>query len=63
MAQLPVKGLIRDRTRGWEDPANAAVLATPLRVFLCRGHPDYEPNRSPGLTHYVGVAGVNPRAA
>jgi prepilin-type processing-associated H-X9-DG protein len=52
-----------DRTRGWDDPANAAVLATPVRLFLCRGHPEYEPNGSPGLTHYVGVAGIDPGSA
>ncbi len=52
-----------DVTKGWDDPANSEVVATPVRVFLCRAHPDYEPNRPPGLTHYVGVAGIDPGAA
>jgi hypothetical protein len=52
-----------DRTKAWDDPANATAVATPVRIFLCPGHPDFEPNRSPGLTHYVGVAGIDPGAA
>jgi prepilin-type processing-associated H-X9-DG protein len=52
-----------DRTKGWDDPANAAALATPVRLFLCPGHPRFEPYRSPGLTHYVGIAGIDPDAA
>jgi prepilin-type processing-associated H-X9-DG protein len=52
-----------DRAKAWDDPANAAVLNIPVRAFLCPGHPDFEPNRAPGLTHYVGLAGIGPRAA
>jgi prepilin-type processing-associated H-X9-DG protein len=52
-----------DRTRAWDDPANEAVVNTPVRVFLCPGHPDFNPQQQPGLTHYVGVAGVGVRAA
>jgi prepilin-type processing-associated H-X9-DG protein len=52
-----------DRTRGWDDPANGGALQRPVRLFLCPGHPDYQPNERPGLTHYVGVAGIDPRAA
>jgi prepilin-type processing-associated H-X9-DG protein len=51
-----------DRTKGWDDPANAAALATPVRLFLCPGDPQFDPNASPGLTNYVGVAGINPGA-
>jgi hypothetical protein len=52
-----------DRTKAWDDPANAAVASTPVRLFLCRGHPDYAAHRSSGMTHYVGLAGIDPRAA
>jgi prepilin-type processing-associated H-X9-DG protein len=52
-----------DRTHGWDDQANASVVTTTVRPFLCPGHPRFEPNRSLGLTHYVGVAGVGPGAA
>ncbi len=52
-----------DRTRAWDDPANAPVVNRNVRAFLCPGHPDFDPNRPPGLTHYVGVAGIGPRAA
>jgi hypothetical protein len=52
-----------DPTQGWAAPANAAALNTPLRVFLCRGDPDYDPAHRPALTNYVGLAGINPGAA
>jgi prepilin-type processing-associated H-X9-DG protein len=52
-----------DRARAWDEPANEAALNTPVRAFLCPGHPDFDPGRRPGLTHYVGVAGVGVRAA
>jgi prepilin-type processing-associated H-X9-DG protein len=52
-----------DRTRAWNDSANEPVVNTPVRAFLCPGHPDFEPRRRPGLTHYVGMAGVGTRAA
>jgi hypothetical protein len=52
-----------DRTRAWDDPANGGALQTPVRLFLCPGHPDYQPNERPGLTHYVGLAGIDPQAA
>jgi hypothetical protein len=52
-----------DHTAGWAEPSNAAALATPVRLFLCPGQPHYEPHRPPGLTHYVGIAGIDPDAA
>jgi prepilin-type processing-associated H-X9-DG protein len=52
-----------DHSKGWKDAANAAAVMTPVRIFLCPGHPDYRPTRAPGLTHYVGVAGIDPGAA
>jgi prepilin-type processing-associated H-X9-DG protein len=51
-----------DRTKAWDDPANAGVLNTAVRVFLCPAHPD-PPSLRPGRTHYVGVAGIDPDAA
>lgn len=42
-----------DRSAAWDAPANAAGAVT-VRPFLCPGHSP----PSPGLTHYVGLAGV-----
>jgi prepilin-type processing-associated H-X9-DG protein len=47
----------------WDDPANADVLNTSVPTFLCRSHPDYNPRHRPGLTHYVGIAGLGEDAA
>jgi prepilin-type processing-associated H-X9-DG protein len=52
-----------DLRRGWEAPANAGALNTPVRYFLCPAHPHFDPAARPGLTHYVGLAGVDPDAA
>jgi prepilin-type processing-associated H-X9-DG protein len=52
-----------DATKAWDDPANDAVVNTPVRAFLCPGHPDFDPHHAPGLTHYVGMAGVGNKAA
>jgi prepilin-type processing-associated H-X9-DG protein len=51
-----------DPTSPWDDPANKTALNTPVRAFLCPGHSDFDPNRPPGLTHYVGMAGVGANA-
>jgi hypothetical protein len=60
----PFQDLARkiDHSKAWDDPVNAKALATPVRLFLCPGDPDFEPDRSPGLTNYVGIAGINPGA-
>jgi prepilin-type processing-associated H-X9-DG protein len=52
-----------DRTKAWDDPANDAVVNTPVRAFLCPGHPDFDPHHAPGLTDYVGMAGIGNKAA
>jgi prepilin-type processing-associated H-X9-DG protein len=52
-----------DRTKGWDDPANATPLATRVPIFLCPAHPHQESARPPGLTSYVGIAGIGPDAA
>jgi prepilin-type processing-associated H-X9-DG protein len=52
-----------DLDRGWKDPANSAILNTPLPVFRCPGDTNFEPHHRPGLTNYVGIAGIGPEAA
>jgi prepilin-type processing-associated H-X9-DG protein len=59
--QALAKGI--DRTKPWDDEANAAVVNTPVRIFLCPASPDFDPNLPPGLTNYVGLAGIGPGAA
>jgi prepilin-type processing-associated H-X9-DG protein len=51
-----------DLTRAWNDPANAAVLQTPLRLVQCPATPDFDPRRTPTPTSYVGLAGIDPEA-
>ena len=52
-----------DRQRAWSDPVNADAGDTVIAVFLCPGHPSYEPPVRPAPTHYVGIAGVGADAA
>jgi hypothetical protein len=49
--------LVRDRA--WDDPANAKLARTRLRVFVCPAKFD----ATPGTTQYVGMAGVGLDAA
>jgi hypothetical protein len=42
---------------------NALAMKTSVRAFLCPGIAERAPEDSPGLTHYVGVAGVGTNAA
>jgi hypothetical protein len=51
-----------DPLQPYDAPANSAGLDTPLRVFLCSTHPDFHPGRAPGVTHYVGLCGIDPDA-
>jgi prepilin-type processing-associated H-X9-DG protein len=46
----------------WDDPANQADRAR-IRTFLCRAAAAAEVFQPPGLTTYVGLAGINPDAA
>lgn len=46
------------RRKAWNDPANEAVVNTVVRPFLCPGHPDFSPTSTPGLSHYIGIAGL-----
>jgi prepilin-type processing-associated H-X9-DG protein len=52
-----------DRDRAWDDPANQKVANTTVRAFVCPDLPNYDPRTRPGLTTYVGVAGVGADAA
>jgi hypothetical protein len=52
-----------DYQRPADDPANLAVGRTNVPRFLCRAHPHFDPRGAPGLTHYVGIAGIDPGAA
>jgi prepilin-type processing-associated H-X9-DG protein len=51
-----------DRTQAWDADANAPAVDTVIRQFRCPASPDLDPNRSPGLTNYVGLAGIGPDA-
>jgi hypothetical protein len=71
-------GIVFDRTRAWDDETNLVPLhrsreldgtlvegRAPLgewKVFLCPANPSVAPH-SPGLAHYVGVAGLGAEAA
>ncbi|MBY0228216.1 MAG: DUF1559 domain-containing protein [Gemmataceae bacterium] len=52
-----------DRRSGWDAPANQPAKDASVRYFLVPSHPDYKPRSSPGLSHYVGVAGDGADAA
>jgi prepilin-type processing-associated H-X9-DG protein len=52
-----------DLARAWDDPANAEAVGGDVPAYLC---PDLDRRgalRRPGLTTYVGLAGVDPDAA
>ncbi len=51
-----------DLGKPWDDPANLPAVRTNVRRFLCPSCPDFDPRAHPGLTHYVGIAGVDPDA-
>jgi prepilin-type processing-associated H-X9-DG protein len=49
--------------QGWQADANRKALNTSVHWFLCPSAPDYRPHSEPGLTIYVGIAGVGKDAA
>jgi prepilin-type processing-associated H-X9-DG protein len=51
-----------DPSLPWDDPANEADRVR-LLTFLCRAAPGASISGPPGLTTYVGLAGVDPTAA
>jgi prepilin-type processing-associated H-X9-DG protein len=52
-----------DPSRPWDVPPNAAAVRTRVLSFLCPAGPLLDPGSTPGLTSYVGLAGVDPDAA
>jgi prepilin-type processing-associated H-X9-DG protein len=52
-----------DYRQAWDAPANAGAGAAGVRLFRCPSDPSYAPQSRPGLTNYVGLAGVGPDAA
>jgi prepilin-type processing-associated H-X9-DG protein len=51
-----VEGLHKDEA--WDAKANADAVNRVLRGFLCPADPAYVPPGEPGLTQYVGMAGL-----
>ena len=47
----------------WDSDNNFPYLIGPVKRFLCPADPDRGGKQSPGLTHYVGVAGIGEDAA
>jgi prepilin-type processing-associated H-X9-DG protein len=52
-----------DLTRAWDAEENRQAVNTSLPQLLCPGNPNRAAAGTPGLTHYVGIAGVDPDAA
>jgi hypothetical protein len=51
-----------DATKAWDDPAQATIGQTALRVLQCPAHPAFALPGSAGTTQYVGLAGIDPDA-
>jgi prepilin-type processing-associated H-X9-DG protein len=52
-----------DLTKPWDDPANQEALKTFVPFYQCPGYPDYDPAHNPGISTYVGIAGIGEDAA
>lgn len=52
-----------DPALAWDEGANAAVARSAAPLFRCPGDGAHDPRVTPGLTDYVGMAGVGPDAA
>jgi prepilin-type processing-associated H-X9-DG protein len=52
-----------DLTKPWDDSANSVALTTYVPFYQCPGDPAFDPRGRPGVTNYVGVAGVGDEAA
>lgn len=52
-----------DLTKPWDDPANQVALKTFVPYYQCPAYPNYDPAHNPGITTYVGVAGIGEDAA
>jgi prepilin-type processing-associated H-X9-DG protein len=49
--------------RPWDDEANRAAASANVARFLCPSDPVHDPRALPGLTNYVGFAGLGEDAA
>jgi prepilin-type processing-associated H-X9-DG protein len=52
-----------DLQKPWNDSVNKEALTFYVPFYQCPGHPYFDPHQHPGVTHYVGVAGVGDDAA
>ena len=52
-----------DPALAWDEGANAAVAHSAVPLFRCPGDGAHDPRTTPGLTDYVGLAGVGRGAA
>jgi prepilin-type processing-associated H-X9-DG protein len=52
-----------DQGKAWDAAENHAAVATGLHWFLCPSNPSRPAPDMPGLTDYVGIAGLGPEAA
>jgi prepilin-type processing-associated H-X9-DG protein len=56
-------GLGIDYTKAWDAEENHKALAVPYPIYFCPANPDRTTSGGAALSHYVGIAGVGPRAA
>jgi prepilin-type processing-associated H-X9-DG protein len=47
-----------DTKKAWDDPANAAAVDTELRRLVCPAYSDLPGTNEPGVTNYLGIAGI-----
>jgi prepilin-type processing-associated H-X9-DG protein len=52
-----------DWNQGWNAEKNRPITYRPCRKLLCPSNPDRAGPGEPGLTHYVGIAGLGEDAA
>ncbi len=52
-----------DLAKGWEDEANRSAVNTVIPEFVCPSYDRRPAPGTPGLTTYVGLAGIGPDAA
>ncbi len=61
-AWLPLVGQTFDPALAWDLPPNASAARIRLGAFLCPSRRHRDPPALPGVTTYVGLAGVDPDA-
>lgn len=52
-----------DKSKAWNDAANAGPAATTVLGFHCPGHQNVAAPGTPAFTHYIGFAGLGAEAA